>query len=87
MVAKAIELKLQNFRQWSDISEGYATSDELIADCTLDPEGHVTTPEKVTELVAESYVAAAQIYHMCRLLRCVLVLPSHKRWSYSTVSC
>ena len=56
---------------------------ELLDSCKLDEDGKVTTEAKVTELIAESYVAAAQIYLQCRLFRYALrflipipVLPS-----------
>ncbi|KAF2458504.1 fungal-specific transcription factor domain-containing protein [Lineolata rhizophorae] len=70
IASKVIE-RLENFWQWSDLSEGYSTSQELIAaaETELDGNGKVTTPTKVTELIAESYSAAAQIYAHCRLLR------------------
>lgn len=73
-LGSAIEQRLHNFWQWSDLSKGYATSQELLDSCELDENGKVSSCIKVTELVAESYVAAAQIYLYCRLLRFVLAL-------------
>jgi hypothetical protein len=69
LVGKVIEDKLENFWQWFDLSERYDTSDAILASCTLDENGKVTTAEEVTRLIAESYVAAAQIYLQCRLFR------------------
>lgn len=70
MVAREIEKVLENFFQWSVITRnGYGTSMELLASCNLDQEGKVTTEEEVTNLIAEAYVAAAQIYLQCRALR------------------
>ncbi|KAK0744873.1 fungal-specific transcription factor domain-containing protein [Apiosordaria backusii] len=68
-VARKIKDKLNNFRQWSDLSEGYQTSQELLDSCELDENGKVATNVKVTELIGESYVAAAQIYLQCRVFR------------------
>lgn len=68
-VGRELEKKLRNLWQWSDLSEGYSTSEELLASCVLDERGLVTTPTKVTELVGESYAAAAQLYLQCRLFR------------------
>jgi len=71
LVGCEFERKLNNFQQWSELSEGFETSQELLESCELDENGKVTTATKVTELVAESYVAAAQIYLHCRLFGCV----------------
>ncbi|KAJ8114274.1 hypothetical protein ONZ43_g4941 [Nemania bipapillata] len=70
-----IEAVLENFWQWSDLSEGYTTSQELFDSCELDEHGKVNTAVKVTELVGESYVCAAQIYLQCRLFRSVSDCP------------
>ncbi|KAI1194150.1 fungal-specific transcription factor domain-containing protein [Nemania serpens] len=68
-VGHEIEDVLENFWQWSDLSDGYATSQELFDSCELDEHGKVNTAAKVTELVGESYACAAQIYLQCRLFR------------------
>jgi hypothetical protein len=72
-VGSELEKQLENFWQWSELSGGFPTSQDLLdsARCELDENGKVTTAAKVTELVAESYVAAAQIYLRCRLFRFV----------------
>jgi hypothetical protein len=68
---KIILESLTNFRQWSDLSEGYDSPEALIEAC----EANVDENNKVTEaglsvaLNAESYVASAQIYLLCRLFR------------------
>jgi hypothetical protein len=69
MVAREIEKRLENFHQWSDIHSGFATSEELLASCRLDENGKVTTAEEMTNIIAESYAASAQIYLHCRVFR------------------
>ncbi|KAG8531735.1 uncharacterized protein KY384_003367 [Bacidia gigantensis] len=68
-VGKELEKRLQRFWQWSDLSEGYGSSQDLLDSCELDENGTVTSATKVTELVGESYVTAAQIYLQCRFFR------------------
>lgn len=69
--AQELAERLVNFRQWSDLSDGYATRQELLDSCKLDSDGKVDCPAKVTELTAETWVAAAQIYLQCRFFRWV----------------
>jgi transcription factor-like protein len=68
---RVLESRLRNFWQWSDLSNGYTTSEELMSSCAanLNEEGKVGTIREVTELTAESFVAAAQIYLHCRLFK------------------
>jgi hypothetical protein len=66
--AKVLERRLKNFWQWSELSEGYQTSDTLLESCDMGPDGKVSDP-KVTELTAECYVASAEVYLQCRLFR------------------
>lgn len=71
-VGHAIEKVLNNFWQWSELNKtGYKSAQDMLDSCVLelDEAGKVTTKEKVTDLVGESYVAAAQIYLQCRLFR------------------
>jgi hypothetical protein len=68
-LGRAIGERLENFWQWSDLSMGYTTTQALLDSCELDENGKVFTAVKTTELVAESYAAAAQIYLYCRLMR------------------
>ena len=70
-MGQAISDRLDNFWQWSDLSNGYLTSQGLVDSCELDENGKIFTAIKTTELVAESYAAAAQIYLYCRLMRYV----------------
>ena len=67
----AVKLKerLQNLWQWSDLSLGHASADELLASCVLDEKGQVNDPVKVTELSAHAWVPAAEIYLHCRVYR------------------
>ena len=69
LVGRAVEERLENFWQWSDLSEGHPTSEALLSSCKLDENGKVTTAAEVTELTGEAYVATAQIYLQCRLFR------------------
>ncbi|KAH0559375.1 hypothetical protein GP486_004109 [Trichoglossum hirsutum] len=64
--AEKIEKILDGFRQWSDLSEGYASVEALLDSCG---EGKVECPTKITELTGEAWVAAAQIYLHCRFYR------------------
>ena len=73
-VGRELEKQLENFSQWSDLSEGHETCEALLTSCVLDGNGKVNSAERVTELVAETYVAAAQIYLQCRFFRCVILL-------------
>ncbi|KAK4171058.1 fungal-specific transcription factor domain-containing protein [Triangularia setosa] len=68
-VARQIQKILHEFRQWSALSDGYNTFKELLDSCELDGDNKVCTGVKVTELIGESYVAAAQIYLQCRVFR------------------
>lgn len=70
--AKKLESRLSNFQQWSELSEGHATIDQLFASCQLDDKGEVGSPASITELIAESYTACALVYLHCRLLRYVI---------------
>lgn len=67
--AAKLKERLTNFRQWSELSLGYASPEELLDSCQLDENGLVNCPTKVTELTGESWVAAAQIYLQCRCFR------------------
>ncbi|OAL73298.1 hypothetical protein A7D00_3073 [Trichophyton violaceum] len=67
--AKVISKGLKSFHQWSELSDGYPSAEELLRSCDLDKNGKVQTATKVTELTGETWVAAAQIYLHCRLLR------------------
>jgi hypothetical protein len=72
VIPKAGEIlvaNLTNFRQWSDLSEGFETSEGLMESCELNEDGKVSDPIKVVELTAEAYLASAQIYLQCRLFR------------------
>ena len=69
MAGKVLEKRLHNFQQWSDFSEGYPSPEALLAGCQLDGAGKVTSPIAMTEIIAESYVASAQVYLQCRLFR------------------
>lgn len=67
--AKVIHERLGRLRQWSEISDGYQSAEELFDSCTLDSSSHVQTVAKVTELTAEAWRTAAQIYLVCRFFR------------------
>jgi hypothetical protein len=76
LVGREIGNQLTNFWQWSELSDGFGKSEELLESCELDEGGKVTTQAKVTELVAESYAATAQLYLECRLFRLVSLAAS-----------
>ena len=75
MAGKVLENRLHNFQQWSDFSEGYPSPEALLAGCPLDASGKVTSPIAMTEIIAESYVASAQVYLQCRLFRYDFIAP------------
>ena len=67
--AEEIEQRLIDFYQFSDLSKDYKTRQALLDSCRLNFDGKVGCPAKVTELTAETWVAAAQIYLYCRFFR------------------
>lgn len=60
---------LKSFRQRSELSEGYPSTDALLESCVLDENGKVTSATKITELTGECWVCAARIYLQCRFFR------------------
>ena len=68
-LGRAISERLENFWQWSDLSQGHVTTQQLIDSCELDENGKVFTAKSTTELVAENYAAAPHVYLYCRLKR------------------
>ncbi|KAL8687405.1 MAG: hypothetical protein Q9218_006414 [Villophora microphyllina] len=81
MVGRILESKLHNFQQWSDFSEAYITPEIMLEECKLDIFGKVVSPVDMTNIIAESYVASAQIYLQCRLFREVL-----RKWFTGVIS-
>lgn len=67
--ANRIKQRLKNFWQWSSLSPGHSTFEELIGSCVFEEDGTVNDPIMVTELTAHSYVLAAEIYLHCRVYR------------------
>lgn len=63
--------ELTNFRQTSELSLGYETTEQLLAACLPDHDGLVHSAARVTELTGETWVQAAQIYLYCRFYRYV----------------
>lgn len=78
--------RLTNFRQISELSKGYETTEDLLNACVLDDNGLVQCATKVTELTAETWVQAAQIYLCCRFYRCVHVSIMSPGPSHSEIS-
>jgi len=74
--AHALGRRLINFRQWSERSEGYHTTQALLDSCALDADGLVDSLAKVTELTAEAWVQTARIYLQCRFFRFVGLISS-----------
>jgi hypothetical protein len=69
LAAVKIQESLQDFRQRSELSEGYPTTAALLDSCILDATGKVDNATKVTELTGETWVCAAKIYLHCRFFR------------------
>jgi Fungal specific transcription factor domain len=69
MYAEKLEQRLQNLRQWSELSHGYNSVQALFDACILNEEGAVETASQMTDLTGEAWRVAAQIYLQCRLLR------------------
>ncbi|KAK2735816.1 hypothetical protein FQN57_001093 [Myotisia sp. PD_48] len=71
ITASTIEIRLQNFHQWSELSDRCQTVEALLASCKLelDDKGNVQTPTRVTELTGQTWVSTAQIYLHCRFFR------------------
>ncbi|KKY25351.1 hypothetical protein UCRPC4_g01829 [Phaeomoniella chlamydospora] len=72
--AEKLQARLSGFAQWSEESEAHLSPADLFASCMPGFDGKVTTAAEVTQLTAESYVAAAQIYLHCRFFRRVCFL-------------
>ncbi|KAK1768160.1 fungal-specific transcription factor domain-containing protein [Phialemonium atrogriseum] len=87
LVAGQIEKLLQSFPQSSLLSKGYPTLEAMLAACTLNEDGKVTTAAEVTDLIAGSYVAAAQIYLQCRVFRRTRSHPLVQRVLDQLLSC
>lgn len=66
---QALMRLLARLRQWSELSSGPASVEELMEACELDEHGKVDCPVRVTELIAETYILSAEIYLHCRLFR------------------
>lgn len=64
-----IEGVLLGIRQWSELSDGFPSEHELFEACFLDENGLVRTPREVTDLTAQAWVSATQIYLQCRFYR------------------
>jgi hypothetical protein len=77
--AQALKRRLKNFHQWSELSDGYGSAEELLRSCVLNSDGLVESATTVTELTAEAWVQAAQLYLQCRFFRyeCFLVVQQH----------
>lgn len=69
LAARRLANRLATFWQWSTLSEGHRTYEEIMASWKLGEDGTVTDPAAVTELTAYAWVPAADIYLHCRLYR------------------
>lgn len=67
--AGPIEKMLLGIRQWSELSNGFPCEQDLLEACVLDGNGLVSTAREVTDLTAQCWVSAAQIYLQCRFYR------------------
>lgn len=73
VLAQTILNRIERLVQWSDLSGGYASTEELLDACPTNSEGHIEEPWQMVALGAECWKKAAQIYLLCRLLRYVVV--------------
>lgn len=69
LAAEEIENRLDAFKQWSELSEGFDNVQQLLESCVLDERGLVNDAATVTDLTAETWVQAARIYLFCRFHR------------------
>lgn len=67
--ADTIQERLDNIRQWSEISSGYQSKDELFGLCELDANGKVTSAAMVTDLTGEIWIVTVKMYLHCRYYR------------------
>lgn len=67
--ATRLQNRLPKLWQWSTLSSGYGSTQELFDSCELGTGGTVSDAVKVTELTAQSYALAAEIYLHCRFFR------------------
>jgi hypothetical protein len=67
--ANTIQERLDNIRQWSEISSGYQSKDELFDQCQLDANGKVTSAAMVTDLTGEIWIVTVKMYLHCRYYR------------------
>lgn len=61
--------RLTNFYQWSELGEGYATTEELFGACTVDRNGKINDAGKATLVGAEAHATSIRIYLHCRFFR------------------
>lgn len=55
--------------QWSELSPGYRSKEELLESCQLDADGKVTSAAMVTDLTGEIWLVTVQMYLHCRFYR------------------
>jgi hypothetical protein len=67
--ARTIEERLNNMHQWSELSPGHRSKEELLETCQLDADGKVTSAAMVTDLTGEIWIATVQVYLHCRFYR------------------
>ncbi|KAI8625002.1 fungal-specific transcription factor domain-containing protein, partial [Xylariaceae sp. FL1651] len=69
LIATKLFEKLNNFRQWSELSSGHESMAALLDSCDLDEQGKVHNPAQVVEVTGEIWVWCAKIYLQCRFFR------------------
>ena len=69
LAAMKIRDSLRDFWQWSDLSAGHKSVEDLMDSCVLGADGKVQDPVKVTELSAHAWVPAAEMYLHMRVFR------------------
>lgn len=61
--------RISRLVQWSELSAGFESTEELLEACTTNAEGKIEEPWEMVALGAECWKQAAQIYLLCRLFR------------------
>jgi ubiquinone biosynthesis protein Coq4 len=64
-----LKVNLENLRQWTEVSRGYVNTQELLEKCVLGPDNVIECREKMTDLGAQAWRVAADIYLLCRFFR------------------
>ena len=72
-IAKTLLDRLENFHQWSELSEGHASLSALLEACPVGSASTDNSAARITDIGAQAWVAALKVYLHCRFYR----LPRH----------